>query len=279
MLSSSCELNPEPGFTPVINVHALLNPAWSAPGDNRFFVNRTYRMTESPDSLLWDATVLLWHRADTWRFSAGRPDSVWSYFPDRAIPVAPFDTFSLLVAKPGFDTVFGTTSVPDTFSLLLPLPGDTITVQDSLVWTRSRHSAGYYISLRQQFQGEEFDVSGLIPNESLPGLPYDTLVARVPLYFLSRQPQGAFTIRLMALDTNYYDYLSGSGFGGGSTAPRLTGGIGVFGSGIKRSVDVYLRQDSAALRRHPGPLETLNAGFEEQVVVPGFRPVRVPGDQ
>jgi hypothetical protein len=288
LLSASCELNPEPDFTPVINVHALLNPEWESPQDNRVFVNRTYRMTEPPDSLLWDADVRIWRGADTWQLSAARLDSVWSYFPDRGITAEPFDTFSLLVAKPGFDTVRGTTLVPDTFSLLDPLPGDTITVQDSLIWTRSRHSAGYYLSLRQQFQGQEFDVSGVVPNESIPGLPYDTLVARLPLYFLSQQPQGPFTLRLMALDTNYYEYVRGSQFQGGQSDSRLAGGIGVFGSGVERSVEVYLKQDTAGFCLDPGTrsvgrprpaLESWNLYLQQHVVEPGFRPVRVPGDE
>jgi len=288
VLSATCDLNPEPDFRSVINVHSLLNPAWVSPDENPCFVNRTYRMTEQPDSLLWDAAVLVWRSADTWRFTAGRLDSVWAYFPDRDIAVAPFDTFSLMVAKPGLDTVFGSTFVPDTFSLIAPLPGDTITVRDSLIWKRSRHSAGYYFSLRQQFQGREFDVSGTVPNESIPGLPYDTLVGRIPLFFLSQQPAGPCTLRLMALDINYYEYVRSGGFRGGQSESRLTGGIGVFGSGIEREVAVYLKQDTSGFCSNPRPLESktasslaapLNPHFEQQVVEPGFRPVRVPGDQ
>lgn len=233
LLALACDAPPAGSFTPVASVHCLLLAGTRQP----VFVNRTYAITEPPDSILSGCEVLLWCRGDTWRLE----QEVRWYWSDSCPLPGPLDTFGLRVACPGLDTVFARTTVPDTFSILFPEPGDTVTVSDSLVWTRSRAAAGYYMSFKRKFRNEEFWVSGLIPNESLPGLPYDSLVARIPMPFLSFEPEGPFALRLVAVDTAYADWVR---FGAERAGTRLVGGIGVFGSGVERSVEVFVSHDT-----------------------------------
>ena len=237
--AAGCELAPDAAFTPQLNVHCLLFE------DHAFVaarVNRTYAIDEAPTFLFPDAEVLVVHGGDT----ASLPWSDYDYYCSMCPDTWMFesgDTFRLRVSYPGFDTVFGTTVVPDTFSIIYPAAGDTVDFGDSLVWTRAADCAGYYLSLQQVDEEDTFYISVVIGNDSLPGVPYDSEYVWFPLQFMRDVDTGAYTIRLCALDSNYAQWVGlGGGELGGNEADcaGITGGVGVFGAATVSSVDVYL---------------------------------------
>jgi hypothetical protein len=185
-----------------------------------------------------DTWSIQWKDRDWYMVQESRPDS---------LAIGPRDTFGIVVAKDGFDTVRGRTVVPDTFSILFPREGDTVSMSDSMVWTRSRTCAGYYMSFRQVEGQDTFYFDMAVSNDSL-GPNYDSLRVRMPqMLFLYREPAGPYTIRIYALDTNYFDWVSAGGFGpgaGGGETTHVQGGLGVFGSAVERSVAVYVRPDT-----------------------------------
>ncbi len=234
-----CELTPSEQFEPELCVHCLLFTGTNAP---EVHVNRTYAIDDSCSFVFPDAEVSLWQAGDSWALLHIGDDR---YACPDTLNTPPFDTFYLRVAKDGYDTVLGHTTIPDTFSILFPRPGDTLTTEDSLTWTESRGCKGYYTSFRRETpRGDTFDINVLIANDSLAGY--------LPLFFLFQEPEGEYTLRLAALDTNYYDWISaGAGFGPGHGMQQpgipstVTGGIGVFGSAALCSVQVYVKQDTA----------------------------------
>ncbi len=237
-------MTPSEQFEPEICVHCLLFTGRKTPEAH---INRTYAIDEPSSFTFPDAEASLWQAQDSCILSYVSDD--WYSGPD-SLDIAPFDTFYMRVAKDGFDTVYGHTVVPDTFSILSPHPGDTVAMDDSLVWTRSQGCKGYYTSVRRETPRDTFSIAILIPNESIPGIPWDSLEAWLPLFFLGQQPEGEYTLRLAALDTNYFDWVGFGGFGPGSgmqsggSSSTVTGGIGVFGSAVMCSVKVYVKHDT-----------------------------------
>ena len=81
----------------------------------------------------------------------------------------------------------------------------------------------------------------------------DSLVFTFPqMVFLYQFEPGKHTLRVYALDTNYFDWVSAGGFGFGMGAPEtthLSGGLGVFGSGVGESVRVYVKTGTTRARR------------------------------
>ncbi|UCG42735.1 MAG: DUF4249 family protein [candidate division WOR-3 bacterium] len=255
---SACELTPAEMFEPELNVHCLLVAEHDTAAA---LVDRTYAIDDPYIVDFRGASVAVWTREDTWEFR--ELGNSW-YKEYRFAPPVPHDTYGIRVTHPDFDTVAGSTIVPDTFSLLHPRPGDTIDQNDSLVWSRSRSCLGYYMSMEQATRRDTFFYTIVIPNESIPGWPYDSLTERVPLVFLQYREEGPCTLRLCALDQNYFDWMSGSGQGLGSVSNSMnagiTGGVGVFGAAVQREVAVYYRSDTSSSiqsRRKSDPLSGL----------------------
>lgn len=241
-----CELTPAERFEPELNIHCLLIAGRNVPTAR---VNRTYAIDEEYEPWLDSVDIRLWRGEESWSFyrpaETPYPSSYWC---DDRVTISPHDTFSIRVTSPGFDTVFGTTVVPDTFSFVLPENGDTVTIEDSLIWRRSAGCKGYYSSLEQVDHGDTFYITFTLSNESMPGFPYDTLNGHLPLYFLSREQEGVFKFHLLAVDTNYFDWIASGGFGFGTGVPvsdtsRLLGGVGVFGSASACSLSLYLKHE------------------------------------
>ncbi len=246
-----CELTPSQQFEPELCVHCLLFTGTNAP---QVHVNRTYAMEEEPEPWLDSVGITLARGAASWSSFHPNPSNASLYYHTGGpIAVRPNDTFSTRVTCPGYDTAYGTTVVPDTFSIRFPRPGDTITTEDSLTWTESHGCKGYYTSFRRETpRGDTFDINVLIANDSFAGY--------LPLFFLFQEPEGEYTLRLAALDTNYYDWISaGAGFGPGHGMQQpgipstVTGGVGVFGSAALCSVRVYLKPDTVMGRPGQSP--------------------------
>ena len=241
LLLAACEQSGPEKLESKLAVHCLLlaHSGWA-----RANVNRTYSIDETMDTLFAGASVLLARGEDTWQFEHVHRDL---YQVELRQLIRPGDTFYLQVAKDGFDTVFGHTVIPDTFRILYPASGDTVSLVDSLGWTRSRNCAGYDIALEAIYPNDTFYYDLPVPNDSF-GLAWDSLVVRIPsMFFLYGFDEGPFRLPVMALDTNYFAWISSGGFGmGGGVAEStgLVGGAGVFGSACERAVEFYLQPDT-----------------------------------
>jgi hypothetical protein len=173
------------------------------------------------------------------------------YYTANPVSIESGDTFRLRVVKDDFDTVYGRTVVPDTFAILFPRDGDTVSIADSMVWTRSRNCAGYYMSFRNIEGADTFYYGLAIPNDTT-GNNFDTLTFTFPrMVFLYGFDPGLHTLRVYALDTNYFDWVSAGGFGFGAgrgETTHLVGGLGVFGSAVVESLTVYVKTDTTGPR-------------------------------
>jgi hypothetical protein len=244
LLLTACEVTPSEQFQPQLVVQGLILAGSDSVQVN---INRSYAIDEPFDSVFADVNGVVWRGSDTWSLAHGRRD-VYATREPYPRP-APGDSFGIRIAKNGFDTVYGKTLVPDSFRILFPRDGDTITMSDSMVWTRSRNCAGYYMSIRSIERNDTFYYTATAPNDT-SGNNFDSLVFKLrQMVFLYLYEPGIHTLRVYALDTNYFDWVRIGGFGGGTdTATRLSGGLGVFGSGVGDSVKVYVTVDTAAQR-------------------------------
>lgn len=253
LLLAACEVTPSGQFTPQLAIHGLVLAGSSSVQVN---VNRSYAIDEPFDTMFPGVSSVIWRGADTWPLTNSKRDIYWN--PELQPAPAPGDTFGIRVAKEGFDTVYGRAVVPETFSILFPRDGDTVTMSDSMVWTRSRHCAGYYMSFQSVLDNGDTVYYDLpIPNDTT-GRNFDTLLFRFPqMVFLYQFKQGIHTLRVYALDTNYFDWVSAGGFGlGGGSTPEtthLSGGLGVFGAGAGESLRVYVKTETAGLGQ-PAPI-------------------------
>ncbi|HTW91362.1 MAG TPA: DUF4249 family protein [bacterium] len=243
----ACEVTPTQQFTPQLVVEGLIRAGSPVAQVN---VNRTYRIEESFDTTFPGVKGVVWRVADTWPLANPMRDVYAT--PELSPLPGPGDTFGIRIAKDGFDTVYGRTVVPDTFSILFPREGDTVTINDSMVWTRSRHCAGYYMSVRD-IEGKDTSYYSLaIPNDTT-GNNFDSLVFRFPqMVFLYHAEPGLNELRVCALDTNYFDWISGGGIGFGGAASEtthLSGGLGVFGSCVGESLKVYVKTETTGIGR------------------------------
>jgi hypothetical protein len=237
LLSFACERPPSEQFTPQLVLHGALLAGDTAV---QVSINRSYAIDEQFDTLFPGAAAVVRRGQDTWPLLTVERD----LYSAITLPISAGDTFSIRVAKDGFDTAYAHTVVPDTFLILYPRNGDTVTLNDSMTWTRSRNCAGYYMSI-QSVRGQDtsyFDVA--YPNDTTLG-NYDSTRVKIPqMLFLYVFEPGLHTLQLCALDTNYYAWVGGSGFGGGGDSSSVTGGLGVFGSAVMRAVQVYVKPDS-----------------------------------
>jgi hypothetical protein len=258
-LLAACEVSPSERFAPRLVVHGLVLAKGAGVQIN---VNRNYAIDEPFDTVFSGVSGLVWRGSDTWPLVHSVRD-VYSTGELSPRP-APGDTFGIRVAKEGFDTAYGHTVVPDSFRILFPRDGDTVTMSDSMVWTRSRDCAGYYMSFRSIEQGDTFYYSLAIPNDTTAN-NFDSLVFTFPqMVFLYQFETGKHTLRVYALDTSYFDWVSARGFGPGAgpdTASRLTGGLGVFGSAVAESVAVYVRTDTSAYEAAASPAVSSRVRF------------------
>jgi len=246
LLVVACEVTPSEQFKPQLVVHGLVQAGLPAVQAN---VNRSYAIGEPFDTMFPGVSGDVWRGADTWPLTNSMRDVYMT--PELSLLPAPGDTFGIRIAKDEFDTVYGHTVVPGSFQILFPREGDTVTMSDSMVWTRSRHCAGYYMSFQSVDRGDTFYYSLAIPNDTT-GNNFDSLLFKFPqMVFLYQFVQGKHTLRVFALDTNYFDWASAGGFGfGGGTGEttHLSGGLGVFGSAVGESLGVYVKTDTASVK-------------------------------
>jgi hypothetical protein len=244
LLFAGCELTPEQPFTPQLVVHCLLH---AGEGRVRARVNRSYKLEEAYQPVFPGVAIWIAGPGQEVDFEYVAGDSYRSAVP---VEVGMQDTWLIRAVKPGFDTVRARTVVPGGFEILFPAAGDTVSVRDSMVWTRSRTGKGYYLSFREVEEGDTFYIDALVPNDSFD-LNYDSLRVRIPkmLFLLlvappPDSPPKPCTLWVWALDTNYYDWVLSAAGAGGRSESHLSGGLGVFGSVVERMVPVWVRGDT-----------------------------------
>jgi hypothetical protein len=241
LLLTTCERQQHEEFKPQLMVHCML---LAGTPDLAVSVNRTYRIDEPFDTAFPGANMVVWRGQDTWQLAHWHRDYYYRRL-DSGQAIAPHDTFHIRVAKEGFDTVYGRTVVPDTFTILYPAWNETVTLTDSMGWTRSRGAQGYYMSLERRQGNQDFFLEFAIPNDSFdPG--YDSTRVNIQQMLFLYGGRNYQLLTVYAADSNYYDWVSGGGFGAGGSGrtSHLVGGVGVFGSGCVRSVSVYYEPDT-----------------------------------
>lgn len=244
-----CKHPPEVKFQPQLVVHCLLQTG-SLP--RRAKINHYYRLQEPFDSVFPGASIQIRSKNDTWNLSYLGGDI---YQTAESVVVNEGDTFHIVVVHPEFDTVTGRTVVPGGFTIRFPGPGDTVSMSDSMVWTRSQNCRGYFMSFRQISSQDTFYIDFLIPNDLFGPNSDTTRVKLDQMYFLylvappPNSPPKPCTLHLWALDTNYYIWSAAGGLvAGGQTVQdscRLQGGLGVLGSAVERFVPVFVRGDTS----------------------------------
>jgi hypothetical protein len=246
LLLTACEKTQSELFKPQLVVHGLVRSGYPGVQVN---INRSYAIDEPFDTMFPGASGLVWRGTDTWSLVNYARDAYETREPGPW--PAPGDTFGVRIAKDGFDTVYGRTVVPDSFRILFPREGDTVSMNDSMVWTRSRNCAGYDMSITV-IAGPDtsfFDLA--MPNDTTAGNLDSTVFRLSQMFFLYQVEPGIHELRLYALDTSYFDWVSAGGFGfggsGGDTT-HLIGGLGVFGSAVVESLAVYVRTDTSGPR-------------------------------
>ncbi len=243
---TACEKTQSELFKPQLVVHGLVRAGYPGVQVN---INRSYAIDEPFDTMFPGASGLVWRGTDTWSLVNYARDAYETREPGPW--PASGDTFGVRIAKDGFDTVYGRTVVPDSFRILFPREGDTVSMNDSMVWTRSRNCAGYDMSITV-IAGPDtsfFDLA--MPNDTTAGNLDSTVFRLSQMFFLYQVEPGIHVLRLYALDTSYFDWVSAGGFGfggGGGDTTHLVGGLGVFGSAVVESLTVYVRTDTAGPR-------------------------------
>ena len=157
---------------------------------------------------------------------------------------APLDSFMVYRAKtyyldvvvPDEEKVYGETTVPDTFSIVQPEEGDTLDKSERLpviAWQGSQNAYGYLIDISSRVDTTHF--TGTVGSA-------DTTF---PLLSLFLGESGRHVIKVAALDRNYYEYCreeyGPGGTGGSEETTSVQGGLGVFGSCVVESVQVYVK--------------------------------------
>jgi hypothetical protein len=172
---TACELSPAEMFEPELNIHCLLLAEQDSASA---LVNRTYAIDDPYVEDFRGASVLLWNEGDTWELAEQENGR---YKETGFAPPVSHDTYGIQVTHPGFDTVLGSTVVPDTFSFLHPMPGDTVDQYDSLVWSRSRSCVGYYMSMEQVIDSDTFSCTIRTLPAGIPPVPRGRALHSAPV--------------------------------------------------------------------------------------------------
>jgi hypothetical protein len=211
----ACENNPEVEFEPQLNVFAVLTNIVQT---QEIIVDRTYSIDEPSEPAIDDAFVILTGNGYTDTLEFSYSSQRYLSAPINLIPQA---TYELVVEKGGLDTLYGVTTVPGDFAVSYPVGYDTLTLQDTIVFTQSSGAALYNFVFIHY-------TGGFGPSFMYEPSPLDTLV-RVPVgEYLDEHCLGLFTIFIIACDSNFYEYqhvLEDS-----ITQAGVTGGVGLFGS-------------------------------------------------
>lgn len=219
VLTIGCEHTPVEDYKTRLNIFTILNPTQHR---QAVTVDKTYKMDEVSSKGVNNAIVILKYKniSDTLAFS----DSL--YLSQDSIPVNPQDTFSITIKAPGFDSVFGTTIVPDSVTILHPANGDSVKQSDSLV---IKNDKGKYY--RFTIYKED---SLWWQQEEVPSQTDSLMIIQFSWFILT---VGNYKINIETYDENYTEYCTkNKDFAG------ITGGLGTIGSMVTKTISLYLKE-------------------------------------
>lgn len=183
-----------------------------------------------------DAEVVVSIEGDTIQY-ASVEDKPGFFEPLDSLMVNPLETYYLNIIVPGEGEIYSMTVVPDTFRIIQPTEGDTLDKSSHLpfiIWRRSWNAASYYIDISSRTDSTH--VNGTTISAQ------DTIFPIFPFFF---GDPGDYVIKVAAIDINYYDYLKGEeghpGTAGEEGPSHVYGGLGVFGSCVVESVQVFVK--------------------------------------
>ena len=225
LISSKCETYPDIDYAPQLNVFGILNNAQQR---QEILVDRTYQIDEPSGPVIDDALVILSkdNLVDTLEFAIMNDRYVSDPF-----TLQPESTYYLLVVRDNFDTLRAATTIPGNFTILYPVYGDTLTLQDTINLTRSEGALIYSVAFSQ-------GTTGFGPFTWFEPLPSDTLVQIPVADYWEEALEGYYTIYITACDSNCYEYFLAEG--DSIIQAGVTGGVGLFGSAWTRATSTYV---------------------------------------
>lgn len=222
LLFMACDTVTVSEYENQLNVYLHLN---NYIGYTEAFVDRAYEIDESSEPYLDNAfvTISIGNRVDTLIF-----DELFEKYISYSINIRPGSTYYLTVSKEDFDTLFGETIVPGDFDFLNQ-PDDTITLEDTITFSRSEGAIVYYCSFER---AHRTDWLWLKPDT------LDSLIKIRVGDYIGSPPEGLCEIRVTAFNRNYYEYyfepvdsLMQAG---------VTGGLGLCSSAWQEYITLYL---------------------------------------
>jgi hypothetical protein len=225
LIGINCETYVDLDYEPQLNVFGILSNGQQR---QEILVDRTYQIDEPSGSLIDDALVIISrdNLVDTLEYSI-----IDDRYISDPFTIVPEGTYNLLVVRDGFDTLQGATTIPGNFTIIFPVYGDTLTLQDTITLTRSEGAVLYTVSFIMSagvfgpFIWHEPDSS-------------DTLV-HIPVADYWEPPvEGYFTIYITAYDSNCYEYYLAEQ--DSIAQAGVTGGVGLFGSMWTRYTSTYV---------------------------------------
>lgn len=194
-------------------------------------INRAYGMDELAEYDLQDASVYISgpNIVDTLIYAFN------SYFRStKPIYIQAESTYHILVQAPGFEPVTGKTKIPGKFRIISPNWLDTMSITDTIKFTKSKGGAIYYVFCDAEHIG------GYAWWVYLPGITSDTIMNVAISQFQEEyiSSSGFYLFTVFVHDSNYFNYE----FHWGSDYPcyGIENGIGFFGSAWAESLKVYI---------------------------------------
>ena len=219
----SCDAVTVNEYESQLNVYLHLN---NYTGFTEAFVDRAYKIDEPAEPYVDDAfvTISSGNRIDTLVFD----EFILKYI-NYSMIIQPGSTYHLTISKQDFDTLYGETTVPGPF-YFLNQPGDTITLEDTIIFHRSKGAVIYYCI----FERWPYQTNWL-------WIKPDTLERFIKIRVgdhIGSPPGGDCELRVTAFDYNYYKYyfepvdsLMQAG---------ITQGLGLCGSAWQQRITFYL---------------------------------------
>ncbi len=226
LISIHCETYVDPDYEPQLNVFCVLSNTQQM---QEVIVDRTYQIDEPAGGPVIDDALVIISRddlVDTLEYSI-----INELYISDPFTLVPGGTCELSVAGEGFDTLSAATTIPTNFTILFPVYGDTLTLQDTIVMTRSEGALLYSVAFSPHI-GDYGPFTWHEPD------PSDTLV-QIPVGEYWDEPiEGWFTIYISAYDSNFYEYYFAEG--DSIIQAGVTGGVGLFGSTWTRATSTYV---------------------------------------
>ncbi len=187
---AGCEIIPEIPYEHEWNVFVVLR-------NNRRSIavlDRTHRMEDDIFNVGKINMEIVLENTDTFRFEF---DSLGMYSVD-TVPVIPGGIYTLYLNSPGLGELHGYMEMPDSFSIIYPPEGCTLTASDSIVIGSIRGIKRF--RLISFFEGDSSAYTDFISD-----VVNDT-VMKLPLYFMTFADTGRYKIEIWGMDKNYSDY-------------------------------------------------------------------------